>query len=285
MNKIKKIVKYFRYFKNPLVVLMFKRGFFPKGRKIKILPRLGPAFWVARSGDNWLLDKVLNGSEVEVSGEDFIIQDNIYLRQGTSDTFVYKEIFIDKSYENCVAALSKESTVIDLGAHIGMFSIYCAGRCQQVFAYEAHRKNFDLAKKNIVNLNISNVSLFNLAVWSKSDEIVYLDDTETAQTGEYAINRDGKMEVKTISLVDIFSFNNINFCDLLKIDIEGAEYEVLMSAPIDIFQKIKVIFFEYHQDLTNQKTVVDLEEFLKKIGFKIEKTEFNSLAGLIKAEK
>lgn len=284
-NKFKKVYQCFKYFRNPLTVLAFKRGYFAKGRKVKLIPRTGSAFYVARSSDDWLINKVSNGEEVKTDG-DFIVQDSIYLRQGTSDTFIYKEILLEEGYKKSTEKLTPNSIVIDLGAHIGLFSLYCAPKCQKVYAYEPHYENFDLAVKNLKG--VKNVSLSKNAVWSKTGEIASLSD-EGAQTGSHFITPettgDSRFNVKTISPEDIFTENNIEFCDLLKVDIEGAEYAALLNTPNFIFKKIKSICLEFHPDLENKHSLNDLVKFLEDNQFIVEIKDPKRVIGLLYAKK
>jgi len=279
ISNFKRLLQYFYYFKNPFSVLKLHGRNIVKGKKIKIVPRRGEPFFVGRGPDIWLINKIIfRKGKVNIvcdkeSGVEYILEDGFYLRQGTSDTFIYKEIMLDRDYELCLNYLNKESLVIDLGAHIGLFSIFCSPFCRKILAYEAHPENYQLALKNIKSKSAGNVSVENLAAWSLSGEYLKIDGGSGFQTGDFTVCS-VKMEpkelgVKTISLDEIFSKEQIDFCDLLKIDIEGAEYCVLMSAPKNVFEKIGNIYMEYHADSLNKNTISELEYFLKKMGFMV----------------
>jgi len=294
-NKILKLIKIIYFFKNPFVVIKFVRGNFEKGKPVIIKPRKNQPFLVSRYGDRWLIDKIINKGKVKLyfdpnDKQKYIIENNILLRQGTSDTFVFKEIFIDECYKKSISELNKNSIVIDIGSHIGLFSLYCSPKCNIVYSYEAHIENYNLAIKNIKRNNIINIKPNNLAVWSKSGEKVNISDSEGSQTGEHTIKLNNDFNeknflVKTISLQDIFLNNNLKYCDLLKIDIEGAEYEVLFSVPDEIYGKINSIYIEYHPDLKNKKNKEDLIGFLENKKYILEVNKINDLVGLIYARK
>lgn len=74
----------------------------------------------------------------------------------------------------------------------------------------------------------------------------------------------GQEKMATVTLEGIFKSNNIEKCDLLKMDIEGCEYEVLFSTPMEIFSKIGCICMESHPDLKKKRTLEDLIGFLKQ---------------------
>ena len=78
---------------------------------------------------------------------------------------------------------------------------------------------------------------------------------------------DAFIEVKSISLKDIFIDNKLNKIDFLKIDCEGAEYKILFNTPKKVLKKIKKIALEYHQ--MDGFSVEDLKEFLSNNGFKV----------------
>lgn len=297
VKKINKLIRIIIKFKNPYGVIKFYKGRYTKGEKLRIIPRNNKAFYVARPGDLWLIENILKNKKVNTlydkeKKQNYFIVNNIFLRQGTSDTFIYKEIFIDGCYKKCANRLTKGSRVIDIGAHIGLFSLYCSPWCNKIYAYEAHKENYNLAVKNVKNSNAGNIKIFNLAVSSKSGETVSVSDEDGAQTGEHAIKKikptgsgSEKLSVATIALQDIFKNNKIDFCDLLKMDIEGAEYAVLLSAPDEIFNKINFICMEYHPDLENKYTKDDLINFLKNKGFIVEINKIDNFTGLLFAKR
>ena len=91
-----KFLKSFLYFKNPLTVIKFYCGVYPKNQKVKIIPKNGPEFYISRYTDTWLTDSIFDGHSFVVDNQKNIINyDKYFLREGTSDTFIYREIFLD----------------------------------------------------------------------------------------------------------------------------------------------------------------------------------------------
>jgi len=60
----------------------------------------------------------------------------------------------------------------------------------------------------------------------------------------------------------------LEYCDLLKLDCEGAEYPILMNAPQTVLRRIHRIIMEYH-DRAGCYTHTDLETFLIANGFRV----------------
>ena len=70
-------------------------------------------------------------------------------------------------------------------------------------------------------------------------------------------------------MFDIFTENDIKECDLLKIDCEGAEYEIIESLPSDFFVKIKKMVIEYHMADSNPELLEKLITKLKQFSFSV----------------
>ena len=67
-------------------------------------------------------------------------------------------------------------------------------------------------------------------------------------TSAHSLNKKSKVSVDVLctTLDDIFFENNVECCDLLKMDCEGAEYEIILSASMETLKKISQIIMEYH---------------------------------------
>lgn len=181
-----------------------------------------------------------------------------YLRSGNKfDEFILREIWVQNHYkvnEDIIGKKNKWMTVIDIGAHIGLFSLFMAKikeKCQ-IYSYEAASDNYKLLKRNIeLNKYEDRIHPFNFAVYSKKEKYAYIDRTwgESSNTGGRAVQSRQQADqdkVKTITLEKIFSDNRIKHCDLLKIDCEGAEYEIILDTPREILDRIGVITGELH---------------------------------------
>ena len=75
-------------------------------------------------------------------------------------------------------------------------------------------------------------------------------------------------KVPTISLEELWEREKIEKCDLLKCDIEGAEYEVFLNTPPEVLRQIKQMVMEWHffPEIGEEKPK-QLEEYLRELGF------------------
>jgi hypothetical protein len=77
------------------------------------------------------------------------------------------------------------------------------------------------------------------------------------------------LSVSALSLADAFAMLEIETCDLLKLDCEGAEYSILFDTPRTVLELIQRIVMEYHDNVV-QYTHRDLARFLDEQGFEVE---------------
>lgn len=134
--------------------------------------------------------------------------------------------------------------IVDVGAHIGIVSVILAKLNPQatVYSIEACPTNFENLLKNKEVNNVPNLHPFCFAVTKNSGDkhIIYdlkssKDAGSSGQSSLYtpkaALKYNAKKwEVGSISLDDFFIAHNIKHCKLLKIDCEGAEYDILYNS-------------------------------------------------------
>jgi len=136
----------------------------------------------------------------------------------------------------------KGDIVVDVGAHIGKYTLIASkmvGPQGKVIAIEAHPDNYDILKKNIALNKLTNVVALNFAVHSKEAIVkLYEPGQEEGFTIYNTIMTDRKMsnnqkyvEVHGKPLDSILLENAIKEVNWIKIDVEGAELEVLRGAP------------------------------------------------------
>lgn len=142
-------------------------------------------------------------------------------------------------------------TVIDIGAHIGYYTLLFAksvGPSGRVFSFEPHPNNFDLLCKNVQLNKLMQVQTFNQAVFSHMGEITISvpDDQPNSGNGSACIDKGvQQFRVRAISL-DAFCEKFTVRPDVIKMDVEGAEYEVLRGAEQVIAQCRPKLLIELH---------------------------------------
>lgn len=131
----------------------------------------------------------------------------------------------------------KSEVVCDLGAHVGYYTLLASksvGKHGEVYAFEPLPRNIMYLKKHIELNNISNVCIFECAVSNVTGKISFTNcDNKVANTicNNSPMFREGELiEVNSVTLDDLLEREDIIVPQLIKIDIEGAEYDALRGA-------------------------------------------------------
>jgi len=218
-----------------------------------------------------------------------ILKNNIkfFIRPNKEDEYILEEVWGKEGYQKLDFKIKDYFTVIDIGAHIGFFTIYSALHAKRVFSYEPDPRNFKLLEKNIIENKLKNINIFNFAVFNKKERIKLFLNKNSPVKNSLLRNYPKFIMVNATSIKDIFEENKIDFCHLLKIDAEGSEYEILCNTPQEYLMKIESIILEYHDSIVKQ-SLKRLIKLFNRVGFKIVKTtsyNFNQGILLIKKSK
>lgn len=184
------------------------------------------------------------------------VRERIEIRPNTTDEAVATEIFDEQVYR-AADYIHPGSVVIDLGANVGMFTIYAADRGARVIAVEPFPENVDQLRKNLMAAGVSDQVAVVPAACGDSNghcEVVPGDfggrdisarsgDSFTqAPTGQHTI-------VPTIDLDTLLApYDSIA---VLKLDVEGAEYPIFEAASDSTMRKIAYISMEFHGESGN----------------------------------
>jgi hypothetical protein len=123
-----------------------------------------------------------------------------------------------------------------------------------------------------------------MAVSKNSDKLnLFLNDDQSAHS--IFSKSSESISVESTSLQKIFEENKISSCKLLKLDCEGAEYEIIDSLPSEYLNKIQNIVMEYHSADTKPELVKNLILKIKNAGFKIKTRPHHDDMGFLIARK
>lgn len=188
-----------------------------------------------------------------------------------------REICGNDEYKLKDIELNDGDVIVDIGANVGIVSIYLAKRFPNVkiLAYEAHPHTYSNFLKNIEANNVKNIIPHNLAVYSKDNETldITLDVINTGSSSCFK-NDEGQITetIPTISLDTIITNNNISSIRYLKIDCEGAEFDILEGSKLIHEIEVQDIGIEIHSFMKSHgKDVESLTELVKKISIKTPK--------------
>ena len=176
-----------------------------------------------------------------------------------------KEI-IDKNIYQFKAS-SDSPVIIDCGANIGMSVIYFKRLYpnSKVIAFEPDPTLFGMLSTNISNFSFDSVELNQAAVWINEDGIDFR--TEGGHSGRISDNKDdrGIVTVPSVRLKNLLV--SIDFVDMLKMDIEGAEADVLFDCGV-LLDKCEHVFIEYHSRNDKKQELHDILKLFSDMGFR-----------------
>jgi len=218
--------------------------------------------------------KLYFNSIVKITTKENLI---IKLRTKSTDFLTFVNIWIFDEYLKNKIGIKNDDIIIDIGGHIGLFALYASQFCKkgEIYSYEPVLENYNLFSKNIEENNLTNIKVFNSAV-SKSDDKITLFLNEDQAAHSIFTKSKSFNKVNSITLQRIFEKNNIKNCNLLKIDCEGAEYEILENLPKEYFTKIQKIIIECHFIKTKKDLFNNLKINLKQQNFELIEKELDN---------
>jgi FkbM family methyltransferase len=198
---------------------------------------------------------------------------NVHYRASSSDMVLIYEILLKSKYkrEYYFPEELKPKVIFDIGGNIGITSIYLASVFPDatIYTFEPLKENFEILQKNASQFK--NIKVFNVGLGAENGSFkVYLsDDNENYGGVSFYSEVEGNLsesfsecEVKNINVV--VDELGISTVDLIKIDTEGAEYDILTSLKYEFLKKTSWITGELHGNRD-----FELLNYLTNIGFSI----------------
>ncbi|MEM7534082.1 MAG: amino acid adenylation domain-containing protein [Chloroflexota bacterium] len=222
----------------------------------------------------------------------------VFYQNRTETDFMYREIFADASYLRHGITLQEGACVFDVGANMGMFSLFVHQMCPdatihafepipsihellalntKLYGVQAHNYHYGLASTAGVDTftYYPNVSIVSGRFADKTEEQAVVksfvqhdssDNLSDAEINELLETRltseEITCELKTLS--DVIAEQGITQIDLLKVDVEKSEHDILLGIADHDWGKIKQIVVEVHD---NQGELATMQQLLEQHGF------------------
>ena len=161
-----------------------------------------------------------------------------------ADQSVYEEIFVDRDYKILDEHLKKAGKIVDIGAHIGLFAVYAAvmNDGAEIYSFETDERNFALLKNHLKENRIRNVKAKNVAVGAK-DGVREFFISEDSHNHSFFVEGESK-KVNVLGAKKMM--DRVGHCDVLKIDCEGAEFEIIGEMGSELSAFADTVYIEYH---------------------------------------
>ncbi len=215
-------------------------------------------FWSLGLRPRDSLIKLRNGLKYEIRKDDI------------SDKYAVVEVWVKEFYFRDGFGIGKDDVVIDIGAHIGAFSLYAGGCAKngRILCFEPMKGSFGLLRRNIELNGFRNILPVNLGLASKKGAFtIHAQEGNSTCAGAYT--KGSPHEITCITLKDVFDDYDVGRCNFLKMDCEGMEYEILLNAPKELFDRIDKIVLECHDSWVEGCSRHDLRRLLEGNGFSV----------------
>jgi amino acid adenylation domain-containing protein/non-ribosomal peptide synthase protein (TIGR01720 family)/FkbM family methyltransferase len=242
------------------------------------------------------------------------------VHQNKNETdFLYREIFESQVYLRHGIGLPDDACVVDVGANIGLFTLFVSELCPQarIYAFEPIIPVFEKLRANSL-LCTSNVKLFPIGLADRertaqftyyprysmmSGRSEYADSSAELETVKRFLHNQGsdsarqlleqadelfseRFQGQTVSsqlrrLTDVMREEKIKRIDLLKIDVERSEMDVVRGLEADDWEKIQQIVVEVHDQVGDQSSgrVQEMVTLLESRGYEVVIEEESQLKG------
>lgn len=221
-----------------------------------------------KTGDNdlgWLQIKILKHQEDQQVKVFRTGNQKIAYKRPYELLHAYREIFGHGMYR--FTANRFNPLVMDCGANIGLGTLYFKQLYPQarVLAFEPDENNFRLLEENCRRNGLTDVQLFPAAVWTEDGFISFASKgTEASHIDEQV--SESAQRVPCVRLATLLQQQDS--IDFLKLDIEGAEYKVVLDAAGEL-HKVQNLFLEYHGKAEETYKLEELFAILRKAGFMV----------------
>lgn len=201
--------------------------------------------------------------------------DRFVMRSGTSIAFperppwqIFQEIWRYRVYtRKYPRGWNAPQKIVDIGANIGVFSLMAAQRwCQaHILAFEPSPSNFSWLEHNVRSSHARQITCRPVAVaGTRGEARFYLK----GDSGWHSLIGDGaktSIAVQTITLDDVLNETDAKQIDILKLDCEGAEYDILSTRQAMISWHVRYVAMEYHE--ISGHTADELTTIFEDAGF------------------
>ena len=181
---------------------------------------------------------------------------------------IIAEVFYKGVYRDGLSVASPDPVVIDIGGNIGASAVFFLKELPTatVYAFEPEPATFDLLRKNIaLNGFAARGKGINKAVAGSAGTRTLFFAPDSGTNSLVVQDDRGQIAVECTTLEQIFAEHHIERCDLLKIDCEGAEYEILLDTPAAVLNRVSTIILEWHSIPGHSPQ--ELEQYLGAAGY------------------
>lgn len=190
------------------------------------------------------------------------------------DHKVINETWEENVYRIHDGDFNESNIFVDIGANIGSVSLFVDNFNKnrkddnkiKVFAIEPEPNNLSLLKENVSNNFAQEITIINNAIWH--EEKVVSISNKGGNSNILNLEDEEKSMVSAITMERLFLLYDIGEVDVMKIDIEGAEFDLIINTPSEVLSKIKKMVLEFDKSFDGSFGMM-IEKLAKQFGIEI----------------
>lgn len=212
----------------------------------------------------------LRSEERYVPGQTTLLHHPVQYVDAASFLSAYRAIFEEEIYT--FVPESDSPTIIDGGANVGLATLYWKKKWPDadITAFEPAPQVFRALEWNCDQHGYTDVDLIRRGLWSEDTTLQFNPDGADSghlENSDCTITEDAQGEMVSVPVVRLARFLD-QPVDLLKLDIEGAETEVLVDCE-EALHTVEHLFVEYHSYVDQEQRLDEVLSVLKDSGFRI----------------
>lgn len=198
----------------------------------------------------------------------------VFYREDTADESVLDHSFDKDIFFSSIPYYTppRNATVIDVGAHIGSFSLLLADMAPagKIYALEPSGDTFVVLEKNVTANNLQGKLIpCKVALYNNNSKVKLFHDEQSGNWGHSIVSELSQTfeEVETMTMDSFFEQHGIKHCNLIKFNCEGAEFKIIESVSDKTLNKVDTWIILFHEDLETEGDRKEIIKRLKKNGF------------------
>src|SRR5438876_5565546 len=170
----------------------------------------------------------------------------IALRTGTTDIATFEQVFIAREYDLPLHSRDPKF-IIDGGANVGCASVFFAQRYPNasIYAIEPENSNYEVLTRNAKHYK--NITPIEAAVWNEDTFVEIANPLDEKWSFRVQnSSRNSSTRIRAVTVSSLMAEAGFDRVDILKLDIEGAEIELLDAKCKEWIDRVDVIVIELH---------------------------------------